>query len=385
MKKPVNKANTKVKKKDNSYVSPPIIFGSSSQTYRVNVLDYLNSSSISYNVSLSLGDRNVVVSSFISLISWALQKIVVVDQNDKEVSSWIASRMLSDALDIFWHKKSMREYVYNTINQFVCTGMKITAPIEVNENWESTKIVVLDWRKLNIQKTNESEKVYYWWQLLQSYEKFIIKPALNRIWYWDCVFTWAIKDALLWQGIVDASIAFYDNNADPSTIHILWWDNVQLTKEAVEAYEIKLKDRHQWVGKSWLPLASNIIKDVKVIDASKPIIASIDQRLHTSNTLAMQLNVDIRALGRMRDWWSQAEMTEVYNQLNTVIDKWNELLSESINNEFNELVGDTGMYKFKFIPKYYSSKQQKIQNCLEAKRLWMNIDEAWALDLIYNS
>jgi hypothetical protein len=69
MKKPVNKANTKVKKKDNSYVSPPIIFGSSSQTYRFNVLDYLNSSSISYNVSLSLGDRNVVVSSFISLIS----------------------------------------------------------------------------------------------------------------------------------------------------------------------------------------------------------------------------------------------------------------------------------------------------------------------------
>jgi hypothetical protein len=78
-------------------------------------------------------------------------------------------------------------------------------------------------------------------------------------------------------------------------------------------------------------------------------------------------------------------MTEVYNQVNTVIDKWNELLSESFTNEFNELVADTGKYRFKFIPRYYSSKQQKIVNCFEAKKTGMSIDEKWVLDLIYNS
>jgi hypothetical protein len=78
-------------------------------------------------------------------------------------------------------------------------------------------------------------------------------------------------------------------------------------------------------------------------------------------------------------------MTEVYNQVNTVIDKRNELLSESFTNEFNELVADTGKYRFKFIPKYYSSKQQKITNCFEAKKTGLNIDEERVLNLIYNS
>jgi hypothetical protein len=78
-------------------------------------------------------------------------------------------------------------------------------------------------------------------------------------------------------------------------------------------------------------------------------------------------------------------MVEVYNQVNSVIDTRNELLSESLTNEFNELVADTGKYRFKFLPKYFSSKQMLIDNCFTAKEKGFAIDEEWVLNLLYNS
>jgi hypothetical protein len=113
----------------------------------------LNTSSLSYNVTLSLGNQNAVISAFIGLVSGALQKLVVVDDEDNEIKGPIAKKLLEEVYAIFGHKKSMREYAYNTINQFICTGMKVSAPVEVNEVGEAIKIILLDGRKISITKT----------------------------------------------------------------------------------------------------------------------------------------------------------------------------------------------------------------------------------------
>jgi hypothetical protein len=350
------------------------------RTHQPHVLDYLNSGFVSYNITYALCSMNTVVSSFIWLISWSLQKIVIVDNDDNEITWPVAKKLLDACLETFGNNKSMREYSYKTIFSYIATGMKVSTPIEV-ENGIAKKIWILDARKLMIDQTG---KVFYNWKEVQSFEKFIVKPSFEKTQYGDCIFTGAVKDAMLNSGILDTSISFYNNKADPRTVYMLWADE-WLTQDQVDYFTSTLVEKYQWTYNDWLPLSSNIVKDVKTIDASAWVIKSIDQRLYASNTLSMALNVDLRALGWMRDWGSQAEMTEVYNQVNTVIDKRAELMSENLTSEFNKMVANSLNYRFKFIPKYYSSKQAKIDNCLNAYSKWIGIDEERVLDLIYNS
>jgi hypothetical protein len=357
------------------------------KNYTNSIVDIINRWSISYNTSLALWESNTVISRFMDVLSWSMNFISMVDKDWKEVTSRLSKIMLEELENIFSDEWDWTEYIFNSINMLLCCGMKVTTPTVVDKIWHTTKVEVLDNRNIMIQKNNQWEyDVYYNWNKIQLYSKTIIKPNKDRKWYWSCVFSWAVKEALLDHAIRDTNIAHYENNADPSTIYLLDWTIAwgQNWKLLWEQFVKDLKEKYQWTSKSWIPFANTLIKDIKTVDVAPSILKSVDLRLYNTKMLWLQLWVDIRWLWYMRDWWSQAELLAVYDQLNTEIKKWAEKLSKSLTKEYNKFVSPTNWLEFKINPTYYTSNQQIFENTILALDKWV-VDIKYAQDLLYNN
>lgn len=377
-------------KKDNSASVGsyfPIIFSNTPRTYQDTLLDIINRASVSYNVSLTIWETNSVVSRFIDLISESMNTLVVVDRDWNEITTPLAKQIISEANDIFSNEWDWAEYIYHSISMMVCTGMKVATPTIIDDNNHAIKVEVLDNRKIILDKKKDwTVEVVYWNKKIPTYHKTIIKPDINRRWYGACVFSWAVKDAILDTAIRDTGIALYGNRADPSTLYMLDKDLAGMSiewKTVAQKFEEDLYTKYQSPEKSWKPLVSTAVKDVKVIDSSEAVIKSLDLRLYNSNMLWMQLWVDIRWLWYMRDWGSQAELWQVYNQLNSIIERWWERLSKSLTVEYTKFVADMWDLHFKFEPTYFRNKQQHIANALIAHKQ-KAVDDKYIQDLLSN-
>ncbi len=83
----------------------------------------------------------------------------------------------------------------------------------------------------------------------------------------------------------------------------------------------------------------------------------------------MSIGLDMRGLGYMRNWGSQAELKAVMNSVNAKIKRHAERLANDLRREFSELVYEMpeNMH-FRFVPTYITDPQQVLDNFFKAEQ-----------------
>lgn len=353
-------------KRDNSISGTMPYFSSTTNLWTAQLKSFLQSWFHSYSTTLSIGEKNTVISRSIDMLHEAIQYVDIVDDQGKEVKSWLARQILRDAKAIFGND-NFSSYIYFSILYEVCCWMKILAPIKVSDKGYAERLELLDPRRISIQYGKDGDEVlYHNWQKLESYVKTLYKPSVNRRWYGIAKFNGAIDDAILDQASRQEWIVFYKNSALPNIVFAM---NNNLTKTDLQAFEKSLILKYWGLENKGQPLAANGIENITVIDSSQGIISGLEAREYNSNMLSMSIGLDMRGLGYMRNWGSQAELKAVMNSVNAKIKRHAERLANDLRREFSELVYEMpeNMY-FRFVPTYITDPQQVLDNFFKAEQ-----------------
>lgn len=353
-------------KRDNSISETMPYFSSTTNLWTAQLKAFLQSWFHSYSTTLSIGEKNTVISRSIDMLHEAIQYVDIVDDQGKEVKSWLAKQILRDAKAIFGND-NFSSYIYFSILYEVCCWMKILAPIKVSDKGYAERLELLDPRRISIQYGKDGDEVlYHNWQKLESYVKTLYKPSVNRRWYGIAKFNGAIDDAILDQASRQEGIVFYKNSALPNIVFAM---NNNLTKSDLEAFEKSLILKYWGLENKGQPLAANGIENITVIDSSQGIISGLEAREYNSNMLSMSIGLDMRGLGYMRNWGSQAELKAVMNSVNAKIKRHAERLANDLRREFSELVYEMpdNLY-FRFVPTYITDPQQVLDNFFKAEQ-----------------
>lgn len=353
-------------KRDNSISGTMPYFSSTTNLWTAQLKAFLQAWFHSYSTTLSIGEKNTVISRSIDMLHEAIQYVDIVDDQGKEVKSWLAKQILRDAKAIFGND-NFSSYIYFSILYEVCCWMKILAPIKVSDKGYAEKLELLDPRRISIQYGKDGDEVlYHNWQKLESYVKTLYKPSVNRRWYGIAKFNGAIDDAILDQASRQEGIVFYKNSALPNIVFAM---NNSLTKSNLEDFEKSLILKYWGLENKGQPLAANGIENITVIDSSQWIISGLEAREYNSNMLSMSIGLDMRGLGYMRNWGSQAELKAVMNSVNAKIKRHAERLANDLRREFSELVYEMpeNMY-FRFVPTYITDPQQVLDNFFKAEQ-----------------
>ena len=353
-------------KRDNSISGTMPYFSSTTNLWTAQLKAFLQSWFHSYSTTLSIGEKNTVISRSIDMLHEAIQYVDIVDDQGKEVKSWLAKQILRDAKTIFGND-NFSSYIYFSILYEVCCWMKILAPIKVSDKGYAERLELLDPRRISIQYGKDGDEIlYHNWQKLESYVKTLYKPSVNRRWYGIAKFNGAIDDAILDQASRQEGIVFYKNSALPNIVFAM---NNNLTKSNLEAFEKSLILKYWGLENKGQPLAANGIENITVIDSSQGIISGLEAREYNSNMLSMSIGLDMRGLGYMRNWGSQAELKAVMNSVNAKIKRHAERLANDLRREFSELVYEMpdNLY-FRFVPTYITDPQQVLDNFFKAEQ-----------------
>ncbi len=353
-------------KRDNSISGTMPYFSSTTNLWTAQLKAFLQSWFHSYSTTLSIGEKNTVISRSIDMLHEAIQYVDIVDDQGKEVKSWLAKQILRDAKAIFGND-NFSSYIYFSILYEVCCWMKILAPIKVSDKGYAERLELLDPRRISIQYGKDGDEIlYHNWQKLESYVKTLYKPSVNRRWYGIAKFNGAIDDAILDQASRQEWIVFYKNSALPNIVFAM---NNSLTKSNLEDFEKSLILKYWGLENKGQPLAANGIENITVIDSSQGIISGLEAREYNSNMLSMSIGLDMRGLGYMRNWGSQAELKAVMNSVNAKIKRHAERLANDLRREFSELVYEMpeNMY-FRFVPTYITDPQQVLDNFFKAEQ-----------------
>ena len=353
-------------KRDNSISGTMPYFSSTTNLWTAQLKAFLQAWFHSYSTTLSIGEKNTVISRSIDMLHEAIQYVDIVDDQGKEVKSWLAKQILRDAKAIFGND-NFSSYIYFSILYEVCCWMKILAPIKVSDKGYAERLELLDPRRISIQYGKDGDEVlYHNWQKLESYVKTLYKPSVNRRWYGIAKFNGAIDDAILDQASRQEWIVFYKNSALPNIVFAM---NNNLTKSNLEDFEKSLILKYWGLENKGQPLAANGIENITVIDSSQGIISGLEAREYNSNMLSMSIGLDMRGLGYMRNWGSQAELKAVMNSVNAKIKRHAERLANDLRREFSELVYEMpeNMY-FRFVPTYITDPQQVLDNFFKAEQ-----------------
>ena len=341
-------------------------FSSTTNLWTAQLKAFLQSWFHSYATTLSIGEKNTVISRSIDMLHEAIQYVDIIDDQGKEVKSWLAKQILRDAKAIFGND-NFSSYIYFSILYEVCCWMKILAPIKVSDKGYAERLELLDPRRISIQYGKDGDEVlYHNWQKLESYVKTLYKPSVNRRGYGIAKFNWAIDDAILDQASRQEGIVFYKNSALPNIVFAM---NNSLTKSNLEDFEKSLILKYWGLENKGQPLAANGIENITVIDSSQGIISGLEAREYNSNMLSMSIGLDMRGLGYMRNWGSQAELKAVMNSVNAKIKRHAERLANDLRREFSELVYEMpeNMH-FRFVPTYITDPQQVLDNFFKAEQ-----------------
>lgn len=377
------------KKKDNSAensfggVSNFIVFsGTPSLENIINAQDY--GKDTSYSISYALTNKNVVVSRFVQFIADAMTGLTLVDKNGDEVLSWLWPIILEEVKTIFGDEGEMTERIYNTIRNFVACGMSINAPSIVSEDTgHAIKIIPLDNRKVRLNQNKEGIfELEYKNKKIPEYSKTLKKPSLNREGYGDCLFSGAIDDALVDKYTKLTAQYKYMNNADPDVIYQLDKDKL-LTEEQKKKLERTFKEKYSGLENKGKPLITDLIRDIKIIDSMEAVIKSIDIRLHSNKNIGMMLGIDLRGLGWLREWGSQAELNAVRIAVNGEFTKRSDLLGKTLTRAYEKLVAPLNWANIKILPTYLKDNQALIKIALEALNKGV-VEKEYVQNLIYN-
>lgn len=377
------------KKKDNSAensfggVSNFIVFSRTPSLENIiNTQDY--GKDTSYSISYALTNKNVVVSRFVQFIADAMTGLTLIDKNGDEVLSWLWPIILEEVKTIFGDEGEMTERIYNTIRNFVACGMSINAPSIVSEDTgHAIKIIPLDNRKVRLNQNKEGIfELEYKQKKIPEYSKTLKKPSLNREGYGDCLFSGAIDDALVDKYTKLTAQYKYMNNADPDVIYQLEKDKL-LTEEQKKKLERTFKEKYSGLENKGKPLITDLIRDVKVIDTMEAVIKSIDIRLHSNKNIGMMLGIDLRGLGWLREWGSQAELNAVRIAVNGEFAKRADLLGKTLTRAYEKLVAPLNGANIKILPTYLKDNQALIKIALEALNKGV-VEKEYVQNLIYN-
>lgn len=377
------------KKKDNSAensfggISNLILFsGTPSLENIINAQDY--GKDTSYSISYALTNKNVVVSRFVQFIADAMTGLTLIDKNGDEVLSGLWPIILEEVKTIFWDEGELTERIYNTIRNFVACGMSINAPSIVSEDTgHAIKIIPLDNRKVRLEQDKEGVfELEYKQKKIPEYSKTLKKPSLNREGYGDCLFSGAIDDALVDKYTKLTAQYKYMNNADPDVIYQLEKDKL-LTEEQKKKLERTFKEKYSGVENKGKPLITDLIRDIKVIDSMEAVIKSIDIRLHSNKNIGMMLGIDLRGLGWLREWGSQAELNAVRIAVNGEFAKRADLLGKTLTRAYEKLVAPLNGANIKILPSYLKDNQTLIKIALEALNKGV-VEKEYVQNLIYN-
>lgn len=368
-------------KKDNSINGGAPFFSSRTNLGTAELKAFLQTSFHSYATTLSIGEKNSVISRSIDMLHEAIQYVDIVDEQGKEVKSWLAKQILRDAKVIFGND-NFSSYIYLSILHEVCCGMKILAPIKTSDQGHAERLELLDPRRISIQVEKDGEEViYHNGKKLESYVKTVYKPSMNRRGYGIAKFNWAIDDAILDQASRQEGIVFYKNSANPNVFFAMHKD---LTSDQLEIFQNRLENRYGGLENKSKPFAANGVDQVIVIDSSQAILGGLESREYNSNMLAMSIGLDLRGLGYMRNWGSQAELKAVMNSVNAKIKRYAERLANDLRREFSELVFEMpdNLY-FRFVPTYITDPQLVLDNYFKAEQRGI-VTKEQVSDLILN-
>ena len=374
-----------VNKQNNSFgggLSNMLIFsGTPSIENIINAQDY--GKDTAYTLAYALANKNVVIGRFIQFIADAMTSITLVDKNGDEVLSWLWPTIIEEVKTIFGDEGEMTEWIYNTIRNFVSCGMSINAPSLVSEKWYALKIIPLDNRRVRLEQNGEGVfELEYKNQKIPYYSKTLKKPSLNREGYGDCLFSGAIDDALVDRYTKLTAQKKYENNANPDIVYMIEQGKV-ISEEQKRKIERTFKERFWGAENQGKPLVSDLIRDVKVIDSMDAVIKSIDIRLHSNKNIGMMLGVDLRWLGWLREWGSEAELHAVRNAVNGEFSKRADLLGKTITRAYERLIAPLNWMNIKILPAYLKDNQTLIKIALEAFDKGV-IEKEYVQNLLYN-
>ena len=348
----------------------------------INAQDY--GKDTTYSIAYALTNKNVVVSRFVQFIADAMTGLTLIDKNGDEVLSWLWPIILEEVRTIFGDEWELTEWIYNTIRNFVACGMSINAPSIVSEDTgHAIKIIPLDNRKVKLEQNKEGIfELEYKQKKIPEYSKTLKKPSLNREGYGDCLFSGAIDDALVDKYTKLTAQYKYMNNADPDVIYQLEKDKL-LTEEQKKKLERTFKEKYSGVENKGKPLITDLIRDIKVIDSMEAVIKSIDIRLHSNKNIGMMLGIDLRGLGWLREWGSQAELNAVRIAVNGEFAKRADLLGKTLTRAYEKLVAPLNGANIKILPSYLKDNQTLIKIALEALNKGV-VEKEYVQNLIYN-
>lgn len=373
------------KKQNNSPIgglSDLILFsGSPSWENIINANNY--SSDVAYSIAYTLANKNVVISRFIQFLADAITGLTVVNKDGDEVLDGMGTVILDEVKTIFGDEGEMTEWVFNSLRNFVATGMSINAPSIVSGQGHAIKIISLDNRKVRLEQNKEGIfELEYKGKKIEFYSKTLKKPSLNRQGYGDCLFSGAIDDALVDKYTKLTAQYKYQNNADPDIVYKIK-DGKVYTPEQIQKIERRFKEKYSGIENKGRPLVTDLIDEVVVIDSMESVIKSIDIRLHSNKNIGMMLWVDLRGLWWLREWGSEAELKAVRDAVNAEFTKRANLLSKTLTRSYEQLVAPLSGYEFKFLPSYIKDNQGMLKIVLEAYDKQI-VDKEYIQNLIYN-
>ena len=376
----------RIKKKQNNSpiegVSDLILFsGSPSWENIINANNY--ASDVAYSLAYTLANKNVVIGRFIQFLADAMTGLTIINKDGDEVLDGMGKVRLQEGKDIFGDEGDMTEWVFNTLRNFVACGMSINAPSIVSDDDYAVKIIPLDNRKVKLSQNKEGAfELEYDGKKVEFYSKTLKKPSLNRRGYGDCLFSGAIDDALVDKYTKLTAQYKFMNNADPDILYKIK-DGKYLSPEQVQKIERRFKEKYSGIENKGRPLVTDLVDDVVVIDSMESVIKSIDIRLHSNKNIGMMLWIDLRGLGWLREWGSEAELKAVRDAVNAEFTKRSSLLSKSLTRSYEKLVAPLDWHEFKFLPSYIKDNQALLKIVIEAYNKQI-VDKEYAQNLIYN-
>lgn len=336
-----------------------------------------------YSLTYAIANTNAIIARYIQLIADAQTNFTIINADGDEQLTGLGKIVRDEVTSLFGDEEDMTEFLYNSIRNFVACGMNITAPSIVSDNWHAVKLVALDNRNVRLEQNKEGTiECFYGEDKLNAYSKTLKKPSLNRQGYGDCLFSGAIDDVLIDLYSKLTVKNRYEKGGNPNLIYKIK-DNKMITEDQARLIERKFKDKYHWIDNEGKSLVSDMIDDVIVLDTMDSVIKSVDIRLNASKNIGMMLGLDLRGLGWLREWGSEAELKAVRDSVNAEIRRRSELLSKDLTRSYEKLVAPLHGLSIKILPSYIKDNHTLLRLALDAYDKQI-LDKDYVENLLYN-
>lgn len=221
----------------------------------------------------------------------------------------------------------------------------------------TTKIVTVDSRTIE-KIIDKGEIVWYkqkvWTNNSYQERKYTIKELYNHIVrrdpdkpnYWMSIYTPIVYDALSSMEISKRNFYFFKNNARPDLV--IMFENISWVSQ--EEYAQALKDfekKYQWTVNSHKTIASNSIKDIKVLEVNHKDLQLLELDKVSIKKIGMMFGIDPRLLWFSDDVWAYATMKEIGKHSLEALNVYQNDLEQDMNNSYRLFVDPSFKYTIK--------------------------------------